>query len=72
MSGLVNGVLAGTGAREICNRSGSIGELQQRDFFGRLHSNETDPTRLLEWFRWRLAFAAGIAGRGPRREGTES
>jgi len=26
----------------------------------------TDPTRSLEWFRRRLAFVAGIAGRGPR------
>jgi hypothetical protein len=36
MSGLVNGVLAGTGAFfEICNRFDfPNGELQQRDFFG--------------------------------------
>ena len=36
MSGLVNGVLAGTGAFEICNRFDSERELQQRDFFGPL------------------------------------
>jgi hypothetical protein len=47
MSGLVNGVLAGTGAFEICNRFDSAGELQQRDFFGPLF--QTKPIRLAAW-----------------------
>lgn len=72
MSGLVNGVLAGTGAFEICNRFDSGRRVATEGFFWAASSNETDSTRILEWFRWRLAFVAGIAGRGPRGEGTES
>ena len=34
MSGLVNGVLAGTGAFEIATALALNGELQQRDFLG--------------------------------------
>ena len=66
MSGLVNGVLAGTGAFEICNRFDSERELQQRDFFGLLRDDETDPSLISEWFRRSLAIRARIAGRGPR------
>jgi hypothetical protein len=47
MSGLVNGVLAGTGAFEIATALTLNGELQQRDFFGRFL--QTRPIRLAAW-----------------------
>jgi hypothetical protein len=47
MSGLVNGVLAGTGAFEIATALTLNGELQQRDFFWPLL--QTRPIRLAAW-----------------------
>ena len=71
MSGLVNGVLAGTGAFRICNRFDfRNGELQQRDFFEGASQYETN--RSLEWFRRRLAFLGEDSRtRASLGEGTE-
>ena len=58
MSGLVNGVLAGTGAFEIATALTLNGELQQRDFFGVASNDETDPSSFRNgfggvWRSWR-------------------
>ena len=66
MSGLVNGVLAGTGAFfEICNRFDLLRRVATEGFFYGASSNETDPTTSWNgfggvWHSW-----ARIAGRGP-------
>jgi hypothetical protein len=59
MSGLVNGVLAGTGAFEICNRFDSERELQQRDFFGPLRR-----TKLILLAAWNGFGGVWHSGRG--------
>jgi hypothetical protein len=66
MSGLVNGVLAGTGAFEICNRFDSeLRVATEGIFFGRFFKRNRSDSQL-GMVSAAFGIPARIAGRGPR------